>query len=185
MGTDERLIDNILAAMDSHAARNLELARATLEAAAAQAAILDEQKLQTQLLHQKEALERGQFLKISEIALTVASHQELLASINQRLRFIEDTQRLALDFIRAVVEAQPRLSEKPRKRLEIKLLKREPDSIRRELQIHYQSLAAAKEKAARYGINIPLEITNEIEFLTDEIEQLEGELDVVMNEAGS
>ena len=170
-------INDILAVMDAHAARNLELARATLEAAAAQAATLEEQKKQTRLLEQKEALERGQFLKVSELSLMVASQQELLANINQRLATVEQMQSLALEFIKAALESQVQLGKRARGRLTTAVLRRSKESIQGELKIHYASLAVAKEKAARFGMNVPTETANEVRFLEDEIAQLEQELE--------
>lgn len=163
--------------MNAHAARNLELARATLEAAAAQAATLEEQKKQTRLLEQKEALERGQFLKISELGLMVASQQELLADINHRLAAVEAMQSLALEFIKAALESQVQLSKRAAGRLATKTLRRSKESIQRELKLRYASLATAKEKGARFGMNVPTEIVNEVKFLEEEIAQLERELE--------
>lgn len=170
-------VDQILAAIDRHTSQSVEVARATLEAAAAQAAIVEEQKKQTRFAEKREAIERGQFLKIGEIVSLLAAQQELIQSIHVRLKILEQSSRITLEFIKAVVEGQTQIATKKAKYLEGQIARRSKESLQNELKIHYHNLGTAKEQAAKYGGSVPLDKLNEISYLEEVISEIEQELD--------
>lgn len=51
------------------------------------------------------------------------------------------------------------------------------ESLRRELIQQTKNLARTQEKAAKYGIDIPVKLSNEIEIYTERIEAIKTELD--------
>lgn len=171
-------VEQILAAIDRHTTQSVEVARATLEAAAAQAAIVEEQRKQTRFAEKREALERAQFLKIGEIVTLLAAQQELIQSIHTRLKILEQSSRITLEFIKSAVEGQAKIAPSKAKRLTEQITKRSKESLQNELKIHYHNLDVAKEQAAKHGVvNVPLEKINEISYLEEVIAEIEQELD--------
>jgi hypothetical protein len=170
-------LNEILAAIDRHTSQTADVARATLEAAAAQAATLEEQKKQSRLIEARAAIERGQFLKIGEIATLLAAQQELIQSIHVRLRILEQTSRITMEFIKSTLEAQTKIAPKKAQRIGEQITRRSQESLRNELKIHYSNLNTDKEQAAKYGGAIPLEKLNEIKYLEETIAEIEQELD--------
>lgn len=51
------------------------------------------------------------------------------------------------------------------------------NSVQRELVQQMKNLQRANEKAARYGMNVPTELMNEMELYQERIQALRGELD--------
>jgi hypothetical protein len=170
-------LNEILAAIDRHTSQTADVARATLEAAAAQAQVLQEQKKQTKLVETRAAIERGQFLKIGEIANLLAAQQELIQSIHVRLRILEQTSRITMEFIKSTLEAQAKIAPQKARRIGEQIARRSQESLRNELSIHYNNLNTAKEQSAKYGGAIPLDKLNEIKYLEETIAEIEQELD--------
>lgn len=170
-------IEQILAAIEAHSSRSLDIARASLEAAAAQAALLEEQKKQTEIARRREALERSQHMQvgqlIQEARLILAAHQETLAEFNRRFSEIELLQQQTMEFVKVALESGLKLSEAQQKRVRGAGVGRSRKSLQNELANRYRSLETAREKAAKFGLNVPIEVVNEVAFLEGEIERLE------------
>lgn len=171
-------LEKILSAIESHSTRSLDIARANLEAAAVQAAVLEEQQKQTLIAQRREAIERSQYIEvgrlIQEVRLMLAAHQEVLDEFARRFRRIEKLQEQTMEFVKITIESGVAISQSQRQRLETP--KRSKKSLQKELTDRYKSLELKKEQAAKYGINVPLDIAGEISFLEDEIEELQAEL---------
>lgn len=62
------------------------------------------------------------------------------------------------------------------------ILEEERDSLKRQLRQHYKNLARLEERAAKYTIDVPISVLNEIDEIKERIERDKARLEEVLTE---